>query len=84
MLFHIHARMFRGLLCAPELNELQTAETDDYDGAVAQAEELARRGFAVWIYKHQPRAPSARPGDSGPERGYEVVAEWRADGSRRR
>lgn len=83
-MYHLHARLFRGVLCAPELNELQTAETDDYDAAVAQAEELSRRGFAVWIYQHQARAQGVRLGEPEPSRGYEVVAEWRADGSRRR
>lgn len=76
--FHIHARMFRGVLAAPETNELQTAETDDRDAAIGQAVKLSRRGFAVWVYEH-----AHRPGRDVPQTDpYRVIAEWRAGGSR--
>lgn len=57
---------------------MQSREGDDFPRVVALAEQLAARGFAVWVYEH------------GPDRGadgegaYRVIAEWGADGTRRR
>ncbi|GAA4737624.1 hypothetical protein GCM10023199_13870 [Actinomycetospora chibensis] len=82
--YHLHARLFEGSLAAPTRDELQTRESDDYAAAVALAEELAARGFAVWVYRHDHLAHAGRPGDPASSSPYRVVAEWRADGSRLR
>lgn len=77
-LFHLHARKFRGTLAEPEVNTLQTAESDDHDQALALAEEMSARGFAVWLYEH---GPTRLANDEG---AYRVIGEWRPNGVRLR
>lgn len=72
--WHVHARAFSGSLAAPQRNELQSAESDEYEEVEALAEELVGRGFAVWLYRHDHRGTNATA--------YQVVAEWRATGER--
>lgn len=75
--FHLHARLIEGSLAAPERNELQTSETDEHGAALALAEDMARRGFAVWVYEHRHHDGTGCQTDP-----YRVIAECRADGSR--
>lgn len=72
--WHVHARAFSGSLAAPERNELQSAESDDYDEVMALAEDLVARGMATWVYSHDHSGANATA--------YRVVAEWRATGER--
>lgn len=52
-LYHLHARLFEGVLADPEHRyEFQSKETDDLDEVKAAAKELAARGFTVVIYDH--------------------------------
>ena len=74
--FHLHARLFRGTLDAPITNELQSEESDDLGELEALAEELAHRGFGVWLYEHAPRTALPHASD------YRVVAEWKGTGER--
>lgn len=78
-LFHLHARLFEGPLDAPARNELQSAESDEYGVVIGLAEELASRGFSVWVYEHQ-----HGPGPNGHHAPYRVIAEWDAHGQRLR
>jgi hypothetical protein len=74
-LYHLHARLFEGPLAAPTRDELQTRHSDDYGAAVALAEELASRGFSVWLYEHE-----HRNGPSGHQASpYRVIREWRPE-----
>lgn len=76
--FHLHARLLEGGLLAPTRNELQSHEDDDHDAIVALAEQLAARGFAVQIYRHD----LARGRLSNGEGAYSVIAEWSGRGGR--
>lgn len=75
--YHLHARLFEGSLCAPTRNELRSAESEDYPGAVKLAEELAGRGFRVWLYEHRHGIETAAAGSP-----YRVIAEWTEYGER--
>lgn len=74
--FHLHARLFEGTLAAPTRNELQSAESDDRAEVMALAEQLAARGFAVWLYEHGPTRLTNGEG------AYRVIAEWNVAGDR--
>lgn len=77
--YHLHARLFEGPLNDPARNELQSRESDSMPAVVELAEELAARGFAVWVYEHDHTLGRTASGEGA----YRVVAEWRAGGARR-
>ncbi|WP_028927889.1 hypothetical protein [Pseudonocardia acaciae] len=52
-LYHLHARLFEGVLADPNARyEFQSRETDDLTEVTGAAKELAARGFTVVIYDH--------------------------------
>lgn len=75
-LYHLHARLLEGPLDASTRNELLSEETDDWCEVLALADELAARGFAVWVYDHGRRSPFPTASD------FRVVAEFAAFGAR--
>ena len=51
--YHLHARLFEGVLADPNARYLfESRETDDLAEVTTAAKELAARGFTVVIYDH--------------------------------
>lgn len=75
-LYHLHARLLEGSLLDATRNELQSRETDDWNEVLSLAEELASRGFSVWIYDHGRTSPFRTASD------FRVVAEFSGAGQR--
>ena len=82
----VQARRFSGTLAAPTRNDSDSADADDWREAVRVAEDMARRGWVVWIMedRHDGVAPSApfAPPSVPPGGRYVTVAEWRTTGER--
>jgi hypothetical protein len=51
-LYHLQARLIEGPLSALTRDETQSRESDDWGEIVALGDQLAKRGFTVWIYDH--------------------------------
>jgi hypothetical protein len=69
--YHLHARLLKGPLAAPERDELRVWETDSWDDAQGWAREQLAHGLTVWIYDHGHVTPIAGASD------YRVVAHMR-------
>lgn len=69
--YHLHARLLTGSLAAPDRDELQTRESEDQDHLRVLAEELADRGFTVWmfVHTHGTHVP--------PHERYRLIEAWR-------
>lgn len=70
--FHVHARLFEGTLDHPTRDELQSAESDDREHVMTLTEELAARGFRVWVYEHD----HGTDGANGHRAPYRIIAEF--------
>lgn len=75
MKYHLHARLFEGPLNDPKRNELQSGESDDREEIMTLAKDLVTRGFAVWVYNHDPF--EQLPNGEGQ---YRLIAEWDSRG----
>ena len=51
-LYHLQARLIEGPLVALTRDEFQSRDTDNWLEIVALGDQLAERGFTVWIYDH--------------------------------